>query len=112
MFLTEFTIEEQNKLLNFFRENKILILCDILKGRGKFVAEWMLIIQKINNIQWVLLPINVVINHYGNEEITITPRGSLKIGKVTIQRKGGDNGKNTANMIQFKVNPSELFDCK
>ena len=29
---------------------------------------------------------------------------------VTIQRKGGDNGRETANMLQFKINPTELLN--
>ncbi len=30
---------------------------------------------------------------------------------MTMQRKGGDGGRNTANMLQFKINPAALFDC-
>ncbi|WP_420323777.1 hypothetical protein [Mesomycoplasma ovipneumoniae] len=30
--------------------------------------------------------------------------------KFTIQRKGGDNGRPTTNMLQFKIDPTELFD--
>lgn len=109
MFLNEFTDEEQSIIVNFFEDNKTLILCDIIKGRGKFAAEWMLVIQKTSDTKWVLKPINYVLNHYGAGEVAITPRGSLKIGKVTVQRKGGDGGRNTANMLQFKVNPADLF---
>lgn len=29
-----------------------------------------------------------------------------------MQRKGGDGGRNTANMLQFKLNPAELFDSE
>lgn len=110
MFLTEFSDIEQSKIINFFENNKTLILCDIIKGRGKFAAEWMLVIQKVGNIRWVLKPINFVLNHYGAGDVVITPRGSLKLGKITVQRKGGDGGRKTANMLQFKVNPAELFD--
>lgn len=109
MFLNEFTDEEQSKIVTFFKDNKTLILCDIIKGRGQFAAEWMLVIQKTGDTKWVLKPINFVLNHYGTGEVAITPRGSLKIGKVTVQRKGGDGGRKTANMLQFKVNPAELF---
>lgn len=109
MFLNEFSDEEQTKIVTFFKDNKTLILCDIIKGRGKFAAEWMLVIQKTEDTKWVLKPINFVLNHYGTGEVAITPRGSLKIGKVTVQRKGGDGGRKTANMLQFKVNPAELF---
>jgi len=113
MFANEFSKYEQDILLNFLQENKTLIVTDILKGRGKFSAEWMLVILKLKDkdyIQWALKPINKVLNHFGNGEVLITPRGSFKIGNITIQRKGGDNGRDTANMLQFKINPAELVD--
>ena len=91
------------------KNNKTLVLWDIIKGRGQFAAEWMLVIQKVGNVRWVLKPINFVLNHYGEGKVSITQRGSLKIGRVTVQRKGGDGGRKTANMLQFKVNPAELF---
>jgi len=37
-------------------------------------------------------------------------RGNFRIGRITKQRKGGDGGRPTANMLQFKINPAELFD--
>jgi len=112
MFADEFSGEEQQLLLNFFNDNKTLIVNDILKGRGKFAAEWMLVILRLDDtgtIQWALEPINKVLNHFGNGEISITPKGSFKIGNITIQRKGGDGGRPTANMLQFKINPAELI---
>lgn len=110
-FANEFDRESQNALLSWLNENKGLIVNDIIKGRGKFAAEWMLVAQKIEkNARWVLKPINVAINHFGNGEVAITKRGSIKIGKITMQRKGGDSGRETAKMLQFKINPAELFD--
>jgi DNA-cytosine methyltransferase len=112
MFADEFSQDEQQLLLKFFNDNKTLVVNDILKGRGKFSAEWMLVILKLNDtdtINWALEPINKVLNHFGNGEISITPKGSFKIGNITIQRKGGDNGRETANMLQFKINPAELI---
>ncbi|VEG85476.1 R.HinP1I restriction endonuclease [Campylobacter upsaliensis] len=38
-----------------------------------------------------------------------SPQGSLKIGKVTMQRKGGDGGKESAKMLQFKIDPCKLL---
>ncbi|MBX7261288.1 MAG: hypothetical protein K1X26_06545 [Chitinophagales bacterium] len=29
-----------------------------------------------------------------------------------MQRKGGDNGRETAKMLQFKINPAELFEVE
>jgi hypothetical protein len=110
-FINEFSKKSQQILLEWLEQNKTLIINDIIKGRGKFAAEWMLVAQKIGrNAEWVLKPINYVINYFGNGKIVITNRGSIKIGKITMQRKGGDKGRETANMLQFKINPAELFD--
>ncbi len=93
----------------FIMQNKILILNDILKGRGQFASEWFLVILKLENkIEWVLKPINEVINFYGGE-VMFSPQGSLKIGKVTMQRKGGDGGRESAKMLQFKIDPTLLL---
>lgn len=110
MFLDEFPKIEQSNVIDFFEKNKILILNDILKGRGQFASEWFLVIlkQKTKELQWILKPINEVINFYSGE-VKITDKGSLKIGKITMQRKGGDGGRESANMLQFKLNPCELF---
>jgi hypothetical protein len=59
--------------------------------------------------RWMLKPMNYCINFFGGEEILITDRGNFKIGRITMQRKGGDGGRETANMLQFKINPAELF---
>ncbi|MDH2924028.1 R.HinP1I restriction endonuclease [Nicoletella semolina] len=111
MFFSEFSENEQKLVVNWFEKNKILVLTDIIRGRGEFSAEWVLVAQKIkDNARWVLKNINDVLQHYGQGCVEISPRGSLKLGRVTIQRKGGDNGRKTANMLQFKIDPTELFD--
>ncbi len=111
MFANEFTQNDQEILLNWLTENKSLVVSDILKSRGQFAAEWMLVAQKINkNSRWVLKPMNFCLNHFGNGSVEITKQGNLKIGKITMQRKGGDNGRETAKMLQFKINPAELFE--
>ena len=71
----------------------------------------MLVALKVEqNARWILKPINVVINHFGNGDVIITKQGNIKIGNITMQRKGGDGGRKTAQMLQFKINPAELFD--
>lgn len=110
-WVNEFSEKEKNILLGWLKNNKALIVNDILKGRGKFAAEWMLIAQKVeDNARWILKPMNYCLNFFGNGEIIITKRGNFKIGKITMQRKGGDNGRKTAQMLQFKINPAELFN--
>lgn len=112
MFMDELTEEEKELVLKWLNDNKLLIISDILKGRGEFSAEWVLVVQKLKeNARWVLKNINEVINYYFSDgKVEITPRCSIKIGRVTLQRKGGDNGRVTANMLLFKINPTELFD--
>lgn len=62
------------------------------------------------NARWVLKNINIVLQHYhGDGGVRVSSRGSIRIGNITIQRKGGDGGRDTANMLQFKIDPSELF---
>lgn len=96
--------------MEFFSKNKILVVFDILKGRGKFSAGWMLVaLITRNESRWVLKSINHAMNVFADGEARITPQGSLKIGKIGMQRKGGDAGRPTSNMLQFKINPAELF---
>lgn len=62
-----------------------------------------------NQARWILKPMNYCLNFFGNGKVFISPKGTFKIGKITMQRKGGDGGRPTANMLQFKINPAELF---
>ena len=71
----------------------------------------MLVAQKTaKNSRWIFKPMNFCLNFFGNGEIEISKRGTFKIGKITMQRKGGDGGRKTANMLQFKIDPSTLFN--
>jgi hypothetical protein len=70
----------------------------------------LVIIKNEEPIKWVLKPINEVLNFFGNGEVKISPRGSISIGRITMQRKGGDNGRPSANMLQFKIDPTKLLD--
>jgi hypothetical protein len=111
MFANEFSEDEQAQILKWLNENKTLIISDILKGRGQFAAEWTLVVQKLKDTsRWILKPMNYCLNYFGNGNIEITPRGNFKIARITMQRKGGDGGRDTANMLQFKINPAELFE--
>jgi hypothetical protein len=111
MFLNEMSESEREKLVSFVTKNKKQIVSDLLKGRGEFSADWTLVILKVageNN--WVIRPISQVIDTYASGDVRITNEGSLKIGKIGMQRKGGDGGRDTAKMLQFKINPVLLFD--
>lgn len=111
MFLNEMNLKTQKLIIDFFDRNKILIVSDILKGSDEFPVDWiMAVLKKGNqNPEWCLKHINYALNVFGSGNVQITKKGSLKIGKITMQRKGGDAGRETSKMLQFKINPGELF---
>jgi len=111
-FLNEFDEKDRKKIVDFFTKHKIKIVADIIKGSDKFSADWMLVTkynQSEDETTWILRDINYAMDIFGGGDIKISGRGSLYIGKITMQRKGGDAGRNTANMLQFKISPCDLF---
>jgi len=113
MFFNEMPLEDIEKVVSFFTKNKVLIVSDLIKGRGIFSAGWMLVALKLNGeVRWTLKSINHALNTFSDGEVCITKQGNLKIGKIGMQRKGGDGGRESANMLQFKANPLLLFNEK
>ncbi len=108
LFLTEIPKDKLQIIIDFFSNNKTLVVSDILRGRGGLSAEWFLVTRKNsdNTLDWILKDINSVVNFYVCGGVAVTPRGSLKIGRVTMQRKGGTPDPTS---LQFKINPLELF---
>jgi len=50
-----------------------------------------------------------ILSFYMKQKVFVTKKGVLRIGSMTIQRKGGDNGAKTAQMLQFKIKPLDLI---
>ena len=110
MYMNEFTPLERANLSQFLENNMVMIVSDIIRGRGRYAAEWMLVIHKHQGYRWKLISINEAINHYvGDHKVEFTSNGGIRLGRISMQRKGGDNGKKTANQLQFKANPLLLF---
>lgn len=109
LFLNEVPEVFQKKIIRFFDINRIMVISDIIKGRGGLSADWMLVTRfNVENetTTWALNDINVVMNFFGSGEICISPKGSLYIGKITMQRKGGTPDP---TKLQFKIKPCQLF---
>jgi hypothetical protein len=52
-----------------------------------------------------------ILNLFDGIEVSYTKRGTITFGAgVTLQRKGGDNGKASANDLQFKLRIKPLRD--
>jgi hypothetical protein len=55
---------------------------------------------------YILKDINTVMNFFGSDDVEISFKGSLHIGKITMQRKGGTPDP---TKLQFKIKPCQLF---
>jgi len=110
LFFDEMPLTIQGKIINFFQANRIIIVSDIIKGRGGLSANWMLVTRlnrEDGTTVWTLKDINVVMNFFGSGKVCVSPKGSLYIGKITMQRKGGTPDP---TKLQFKIKPCQLFE--
>ncbi|HOT41661.1 MAG TPA: hypothetical protein PLA00_03145 [Syntrophorhabdaceae bacterium] len=65
IFLDELPDDLKNKVITFFENNKILVVSDIIKGRGGLSANWMLVTRynrDDSTTSWILKDINTVMN--------------------------------------------------
>jgi hypothetical protein len=109
LFLNEIPNTILKKIIHFIDKNKILIVSDIIKGRGGLSAGWVLVTRlnkQEKTTDWMLKDINTTMNFFGTGDVKISPRGSLYIGKITMQRKGGTPDP---TKLQFKIKPCQLF---
>lgn len=113
MYIDEFEREMQTKIVDFFTLNKEMIVSDLIEGDGPDSAKWFLVAWKnADKPKWTLKSTVETIRFFSEGGVEITRAGNLKIGRITMQRKGGDGGRETAKMLQFKLNPTQLFDAK
>lgn len=110
--INELEEKEQKLVLKFLEDNSRQIITDLLKGRGGSMADWILVTKydKGKIVDSKIISIDEAIRHYSTGGVTITKKGNIKIGKITLQRKGGDGGRKTAQMLQFKFSPREILD--
>lgn len=113
MYINEFEKETQTKIVDFFEMNRETIVSDLIEGDGRDSAKWFLVAWKnADKPKWTLRSTADTIRFFSEGKVEITRAGNLKIGRITMQRKGGDGGRETAKMLQFKLNPTQLFDAK
>ncbi len=113
--------KELNRLLEFLHENQRPLLASAFTGQDKKPkANWLLLHQwKFPN--WrrniarkdrsFLISMQKILALFNEIEVTYTKRGTITFGAgVTLQRKGGDKGKDSANDLQFKLRIKQLLD--
>lgn len=114
VMLNEMPSEIQKRIIDFFKNNKNKIVTDVMKGEGEYAADWMLVdeveldknkkVKKISKI--TIKSIEKAIKIFSKGEVGLTRDGNLKIGKITLQRKGGTPDP---TKLQFKISPGDIF---
>jgi hypothetical protein len=113
MYLNELEPAQRDSVVAFFTSHKDEIVSDLIQGDGTHAAGWMMVALKASEKpRWALRSSADAARFFGDGKVEITRAGNLKIGRITMQRKGGDGGRETAKMLQFKINPVQLFDAK
>ena len=113
MYLNELDPGSQKAVVDFFTLHKDEIVSDLFAGDGVHAAGWVMVAFKATeNTRWVIRSSLDTIRFFSEGKVEITRAGNLKIGHITMQRKGGDGGRETARMLQFKINPVQLFEAK
>jgi hypothetical protein len=113
MFLNELDRDAQKAVVKFFESHKAEIVTDLFQGDGPHAAGWVMVAFKAtSNTRWILKRVEDVIKFYSDGPVAITSGGNLKIGRITMQRKGGDGGRDTAKMLQFKIDPALLSEMR
>lgn len=112
MFINEFDADVQLSIVEFFTANKDRIIADLIRGSGPNAADHFMVAWKPGKQRaaWKLVTSDAAIKFFGEGRVEITRAGNLKLGRITMQRKGGDGGRDTAKMLQFKLNPTQLFN--
>ena len=110
MFLNELDAPQEKAVVDFFTLKRDEIVSDIFAGDGVHDADWVMVALKATDkSRWIIRSSADTIKFFGEGKVEITRNGNLKIGRITMQRKGGDGGRETAKMLQFKINPALLF---
>ena len=104
---------QREQALDFFNDNQQKIVKDVVSGRGKAAAKWMLVVEeeKDSPKRSAIIPRSLAIEYYVGGA-AITANGNIKLGNLTVQRKGGDSRAKTAQQLQFKFSPKGIFDLQ
>lgn len=110
-FTTQFYQEVQlTDMLNILENNKRRIIEDVFLGRDKkFLPTLFMVIA--NSKTLIIWKTSDIIDQLCLEKWEIGNRGAtiqLSSRNFSLQRKGGDSGRKSANDLQFKLRPCHL----
>ena len=110
VYLNQLPTNLKNEIIEFFLKNKERVVHDLVKGVQKPQSDWVLVTIKNGKTEWILRDIESALKIFATGDVHITKKGNLLIGRIVMQRKGGDSGRPTANMLQFKIHPTDLVE--
>ena len=114
IFINQMNYQTRETIKEFFRANKAEILKDVFIN-DENIEFFIVVKREGDTAHYYVVPTKDMVDIYSTGDVIITPRGSLQIGKVVLQRKGGDHRTNggwvdvVASQLQFKIKPSECI---
>jgi hypothetical protein len=108
MYIDELPGPYKSAVLDFFSDNLGVVVSDVLAGRGEQAAKWLIVTNKAV-MQTSVHAMDRVLEEACKGGVGTTAQGSLRLGRITAQRKGGDSGADSAKHLQFKANPAHLI---
>jgi len=123
VMLNQNSESDQTQLLEFFTKFQKQIISHILRGKelAPLKADWLLFHEAKDESWkmhvgdkrfWKLYPMDQIIGCCLLTKPQINKNGNMILGTgLTMQRKGGDGGKDSANDLQFKIDPVEIIEA-
>ena len=121
VFFDEVSMEEAKLVTNFFGQVQPYVISSVLAGKAGAAlrADWMMLHEAKDDKWhervgdrdfWKMYPMAKVIDICCTVPPAITADGGLRLGLgLTMQRKGGDGGRASANDLQFKMSPRMIL---
>lgn len=98
---------QQADLIKSFGEIKLELIRWMFMGAEPI--RFFLSVYGESSDNFLINKMEDVVAHYSKGPVVITPRGGLRVGRVTLQRKGGDKGAFSACQLQSKININQLW---
>jgi len=104
LFMKDISKERVDNVLEYLSNNKRKLLEFVFYGEDPDTAPKYYIVTYQD--KYHVFNTSDVVDYYMQSEPEVSPRSSLKIGGLTIQRKGGQGSPND---LQIKIKPLDLI---
>ena len=112
--MNELSQVQREQILDFFNANQKKIVKDVVSGRGKAAAKWMLIVEEENDSpkRSAIMSISITIE-YCMGEAAITKQGNIKLGNLTqFREREGMQEKRQLNSYSSSFPQKGFLRCR